>query len=169
MRIGTIGVVALLVAVSGRLPAQGSADAALESYPLTMPNIRKMVVAYERLDAALAADPALAKRLGGDEGAKSASDVITRLDREPVVREAIAGAGITTRDLVLTQFALLMAGVTDYAVQQGAKLPTARVAVANLQLYQQNRAELEQISARLRQLASWQSAEPEDTSDPDED
>jgi hypothetical protein len=172
MRIGTLVVITLLVAVQGRASAQaqGVADAAIETYPLTMPNIRKMAGAYERLDAALAANPALARRLESDDAAKSAADVIARLDREPVVREAIVGAGITTRDLVFTQFALLIAGMTDFAVQAGAKSPTAPVAVANLKLYQQNRAELGQISARLKQLASWQSLQAGDRSqDADQD
>lgn len=156
MRIGLVGVIALLVAVPGRAWGQGSADAALEAYLLTMPNIRKMATAYERLDAALAANPSLGRKLANDEGVTSVADVIAKLDHEPVVHDAIAGAGISTRDMVLTQFATFTAGVTDFAVRAGAPAPSAPAAVANLQLFQQNRPELEQITARLKQLASWQ-------------
>jgi hypothetical protein len=156
MRIGKLGVAAMLVVMPTRAWGQGAADAGLDTYQLTMPNIRKMAAAYERLDAALAANPSVSHSLEGDEGATSVADVIARLDGEPVVHQAIAAAGITTRDMVLTQFAVFTAGVNDFAVKAGAPAPTAPAAVANLELYRQNRTELDQITARLKRLASWQ-------------
>jgi hypothetical protein len=156
MRIGVVGVIAMLVAVPARAWGQGSADAGLETYELTMPNIRKMAAAYERLDAALTANPSVGRKVAEEEGVTSVADVIAKLDAEPVVKQAIAAAGITTRDMVLTQFALFTAGVNDFAARAGAPPPTAPAAAANLELFQQNRAELEQITARLKRLPSWQ-------------
>jgi hypothetical protein len=163
-------VIATLLTTPARAPAQaqGSADAGLETYQLTMPNIRKMAAAYEKLDAALAANPALAHKLESDEAATSTANVIAKLEGEPVVRQALAAAGITARDFVLTQFATFAAGMTEFAVRAGAPSPTAPAAAANLRLYQQNRAELEQITARLKELASWQALQAGDKSD-DED
>ena len=172
MRLGMLVVIATLLTVFDRATAlaQGSADPALEAYQLTMPNIRKMVAAYERLDSALEANPALARKLAADTGATSLADLMARLDREPVVRQAIAAAGITARDLVLTQLAMFVAGVTDVTVRAGAKTPTAPAAAANLRLYQQNRAEIEGMTARLKQLASWQALQAADEStDADEE
>jgi hypothetical protein len=159
--------VTMLLAAAGPAAAQspGSADAALEAYQLTMPNVRKMAAAYERLDAALKANPALADKLAKEEGASSAEELVTRLDREPVTHQAIAGAGITTCDLVLTQLATFSAGMTDYAVQAGAKPPTTPAAAANLRLYQQNRPEIEQLTARLKQLSSWQAVQADGDSE----
>lgn len=158
MRVGTFVVIATLLALPGRAPAQGqgSGDAALDAYQLTMPNARKMVTAYEKLDAAVTANPALAHKLESDEGASSTADVIAKLDGEPAVRQALAAAGITARDFVLTQFALFQAGLNDFAVGAGGPTPTAPAAAANLRLYRENKPELEQMSARLKQLASWQ-------------
>ncbi len=156
MRIGMLGAVAMLVAMPGRAWGQGSGDAGLETYELTMPNIRKMAAAYERLDAALTANPSVGRSVASDEGVTSVADVIAKLEREPVVHQAIAAAGITTRDMVLTQFATFTAAVNDFAVRSGAPAPTAPAAVANLELFQQNRTELDQITARLKRLPSWQ-------------
>ena len=158
MRVGMLVVVATLLAVPARASAQGqgSAEPALETYLLTMPNIRKMVVAYEKLNSAVAANPALAHKLESDEGATSTADVIVKLEAEPAVRQALAAAGITARDFVLTQFAMFAAGVNDFAVGAGAPAPTAPAAAANLRLYRENRAELEQMTTRLKQMASWQ-------------
>ena len=86
-----------------------------------------------------------------------------------MVRQAVAAAAITTRDLVLTQITTFTAGMADVAVRAGAKPPTAPAAAANLRLYQQNRAELEQITVRLNQLASVRAFQggdaPEDSDD----
>jgi len=167
MRTGTVVVGAMLLAMAGPIPAQspGSADAALETYQLTIPNVRKMAAAYERLDAALKANPPLAAKLASEEGARSAEELVARLDRDPVVRQTISAAGITTRDLVLTQLATYTAGMNDYAVKAGGKAPTAPAASANLRLYQQNRAEIEQLTARLQQLSSYQALQAGDDSD----
>jgi len=169
MRIGVLVVTALLLEMAGPAPAhsQGSADAGLETYQLTMANVRKMASAYEKMDAALKANPALATKLAKQEGASSVDEVIKRMDAEPVLRQAITGAGLSTRDLVLTQFAIVTAGVNDWAVKSGGKTPTAPAAAANLRLYQQNRAEIEAISARIKELESYQAFQAGDSEDRD--
>jgi hypothetical protein len=169
MRAGIVVGVAILLELVGPAPArsQSSADAGLETYQLTMPNVRKMATAYEKMDAALKANPALAAKLAKQEGASSVEEVIKRIDGEPVLRQAIAGAGISTRDLVLTQFATFTAGMNDFAVKSGAKPPTAPAAAANLRLYQQNRAEFDQLTARVKQLDSWKANQARDSNDGD--
>ncbi len=171
MRTGIVVVAAMLLDLAAPAPAQSqaSADAALETYQLTMANVRKMGTGYEKMDAALKANPALAAKLAKQEGASSVQDVVNRFDAEPVLRQAIAGAGLSTRDLVLTQFATFTAGLNDFAVKSGAKPPTAPAAAANLRLYQQNRAEFEQLGARLKQLESWQRFQADDGDDRDRD
>jgi hypothetical protein len=170
MRIGIVVATAMLLELAGAAPAhsQGSADKALETYQLTMPNIRKMVTAYEKMDAALKANPALAAKAAKEEGVSSMDELIKRLDGEPVVHQAIASAGISSRDLVLTQFAMFTAGMNDWAVTAGAKPPTAPVAAANLRLYQQNRPEIDQINAKLKQLESYQRNQTQDSEDRDD-
>ena len=159
--------VSVLLAALPVTPAagQGSAEAALKTYLLTMPNIRKMVKAYENLDAALRANPALKNKAAKGEDATSLDNLIAKYEKEPAIRQSYSSAGITVREGVLTQFALLSAGLNAYVVKQGGKPESTPAAAANLKLYQQNEKEIDQITAKLKTLASWQDEEGDDDSD----
>lgn len=155
-----VGVMAL---VAVQLPAS------LESYRLTMPNIRKMAAAYGRIDAALQAKPALAKSMTHAKAATSPEDLMARFDSDPVISKAIGWAGISSRDFVLTQLAMFTTGMTVAVAEAGGKAPTAPAAVANVQLYKQNRAEIEQITTRIKSLPSWQMIQTESGDDDDDE
>jgi hypothetical protein len=104
--------------------------------------------------------PDLAPRLDG-LGDKSLSEQIELLDGVPQVRGAISSTGLTTRDYVLTQGALLQAGMA-YAMTKGSGVPVdsivkqAGVSRANLEFYQKNEAEIGRLAkeaeARAPQL-----------------
>jgi hypothetical protein len=141
----------------------------LESYRLTMANIRKMAAAYGRIDAALQAKPALAKSMAHAKGATSPEELVARFDKDPVISKAIGWAGISSRDFVFTQLAMFTTRITAAAIEAGGMAPTAPAAVANLQLYKQNRAEIEQISARIKALPSWQMLQTESGDDDDDE
>ena len=145
--------------------SQGGTDAALATYALTMANVRKMAAAYEHIDDALKSNPAVAAKLAKGEGVTSAEQLIHLYQQEPVLQKAVASAGIDTRDLVLTQFALFTAGMNEYAAKSGGSPPTGKTAAANLKVYQQNRSEIDQITAKLKTLDSWQAQQGDDSDD----
>lgn len=162
MRTALLLLLSPLLVLPAAAQSRVTADAALETYQLTMPNVRKMAAAYEAVDATFKTNPSLGEKLSSGEEATSAENLVQRLDGEPAIHRAIVAAGITARDLVLTQFALFTAGMTDFAVKAGGKAPTAPAALANLQLYQQNRTEIEGITARLQKLESFKATKGND-------
>jgi hypothetical protein len=147
-----LAVLALSLA-STAATAQSQADADLEAISattLTMPKYKQYLDATVNLANAVAKHPGLAPRLDG-YGEKSLSEQIELLDGVPQVRGAISSTGLTTRDYVLTQGALLQAGMA-YAMTKGSGVPVdsivkqARVSRANLEFYQKNEAEIGRLA-----------------------
>lgn len=133
--------------------AQSQADAdlkAISATTLTMPKYKQYLDATVNLANVAAKDPNLATRLDG-YGEKSLSEQVKLLDGVPQVRGAISATGLTTRDYVLTQGALLQAGMA-YAMAKGTGVPVdsivkkAGVSRANLEFYQKNEAEIGRLA-----------------------
>ncbi|HEX2219318.1 MAG TPA: hypothetical protein VHG35_10990 [Gemmatimonadales bacterium] len=145
-------VVALSLA-STTASAQSQADAdlkAISATTLTLPKYKQYLDATVNLANVAAKDPNLAARLDG-YGEKSLSEQVKLLDGVPQVRGAISATGLTTRDYVLTQGALLQAGMA-YAMTKGTGVPVdsvvkkAGVSRANLEFYQKNEAEIGRLA-----------------------
>jgi hypothetical protein len=133
--------------------AQSQADAdlkAVSSYTLTLPRYKQYLDATVNLANVAAKNPQLAQRLDGF-GNKSLAEQVKLLEGVPQVRGAITATGLTTRDYVLTQGALLQAGMA-YALTKDAKMPLDRVikkagvSRANLEFYQKNEAEIGRLA-----------------------
>ncbi|MDQ2901074.1 MAG: hypothetical protein M3Y07_14940 [Acidobacteriota bacterium] len=91
----------------------------LSEYKLTMENVTKMALAAKSLNRSAAADPTLAKGLQGN-GNQSLEAFIQRLnDSPPKVIAAITGAGLSTRDYVLTLTSLLLSEKGNRLREQG--------------------------------------------------
>jgi len=134
-----------------RAQSQGDRDLKeVGSYPLTMPRYRQYLDALVNLARAAEQDPGLAAALEGSGGI-SLDQTVKRYDGVPVVRRAIADAGLTTRDFVLTQTAFLQTGMA-YALMKHGKLSpdsvvkTAKVSRANLDFYQKNEVEIKRLT-----------------------
>jgi hypothetical protein len=160
-------VMALVAIAVGQAMAQ-SPGPSLESYRLTMANIKKVAATYTRLDSLLQAQPALAASFAKQNEATSPEDIVAKVNANPVMSKTVAAVGISARDFVLTELVLFTTGMTAFAVQAGAPAPTAPAAIANLQLYHQNRAEIEQITAALKQLSIWHTLRPDENDESDE-
>jgi hypothetical protein len=159
-----------LILASGTAVAADPADAGLENYPLTMANVRKMAAAYEALDAAAKKNPAIAERLAQDDGTTNLAQLIAKCEGDPAIKAALASAGISARDAVLTQAALATAAGALYLQQQTGESPAGPpAAIANLAFYQQHLAELEPIGQRLQKLDILQPAEDEEGEEPADD
>jgi hypothetical protein len=133
--------------------AQSQADAdlkAISGYTLTIPRYKQYLDASVNLANVAAKNPQLGQRLDGF-GNKSLAEQVKLLEGVPQVRGAITATGLTTRDYVLTQGALLQAGMA-YALTKGGSLPPdsvikkSGVSRANLEFYQKNEAEIARLA-----------------------
>ena len=107
-----------------------------------------------------------------DSGEKSIEEQVT-LESNPQVKAAITSTGLTTRDYVLTQWALLQTGMA-YAMTRGTgatqddMIKKAGVSKANLEFYTQNEAEINRL-AKEAQARAPKLADGEDSGDADGD
>ena len=143
--------------------AQGNDDAkTLASYRLTMPTIRKLIAAQEKiLEAASSPDAKKwAKEMEGkSSGNMSLAELSALYERIPPIKQAIVSTGLSTREYVTAMFAFfqaaMVASMQDYAKQQGSKeagtVPPG-VAKENIEFVRQNKAEIDQISKRFEDL-----------------
>lgn len=131
-------------------------EPALDSYELTMPNLKKMVQAYEAIDAAAKADPEVAARLSeSDDDAAGIDALIARHEADPAIKRAFAAAGISARDGVLTLAAFATAAGAVYVRDQTGKAPEGSpTLLANVKFFDEHRVEIETLSGRLRKLGS---------------
>ena len=141
-------------------------ETALDNFALTMPNLTKMVQAYEAIDAAAQADPALTARLNENNDESIGIDaLIAKHDADPAIKKAFASAGISTRDGILTLAALATAAGRVYVKEQTGKEPEGSpTSLANVKFYEEHRGEIETLNGRLRKLESLNPERDEDES-----
>ena len=147
-----LAVVALPFATA---PAAGQSQAdadlkAISAYALTMPRYKQYLDASVNVATAAAKDPGLKAKFE-DFGNKSLSEQVKVMDGLPQIRSAITATGLTTRDYVLTQGALLQAGMA-YAMTKGTGMSvdsvakSAGVSRGNIEFYQKNEAEIGRLA-----------------------
>ena len=141
-------------------------DPALDNYALTMPNLQKMVQAYEAIDAAAQADPTVAERLNqNDDETTSIDALVAKHEADPTIKKAFASAGISPRDGILTLAALATAAGSLYVKERTGKEPEGSpTALANVKFYEEHRTEIETLNGRLRKLGSLNPDRNEDES-----
>jgi hypothetical protein len=99
--------------------AQAPADTGESSdgYVLTMDNVDAMLAAQKHLAAAEQADPSLDSAMNASE--EDGAQYAARLEATPALRDAIAKAGMTTRDYAMTSESLIAAMMTQGAIEAG--------------------------------------------------
>jgi len=151
--------------------AQSDADLkAISATSLTMPKYKQYLDATVNLANVAAKNPGIAGRMKGS-GEKSIAEQVTTLESDPQVRGAITATGLTTKDYVLTQWALLQTGMAygmtkASGVSQDEVVKKSGVSKANLDFYAKNEAEINRLAkeaqARVPKL-------PDDETDASED
>ncbi len=184
MRLHAIGSRALVIAALAVAPLSVHAqhasghtmsadDRALHSYTLTMDHLRKLkqvalnLVAYEK------AHPDEAQKYEDMSESDDATldQQIDHMASIPPMRKALASAGISARDYVLTSMTYFQAGMTaammdSYAKtkQQPPPLPY-NVNPANVAFVRSHKAEIEQL--KLGEAAQGAEADPSEAPDSD--
>lgn len=110
----------------------------------------KYIKAQEALMQAARSHPELENQEDPSD-AKTLDETIARLDKQPVLRAALASAGMSTRDYVLCSFALMQSSIYAWGVQmQGqkmwAKIPPG-IPTANTKWVIAHKAELEKLKS----------------------
>jgi hypothetical protein len=122
---------------------------AVSTTTLTMPKYKQYLDASVNLATVAAKNPGIGEDMKGS-GEKSIAAQIKALEGNPQIRGAINSAGLTTRDYVLTQWALIQTGMA-YAMTKGSGVSQeevvkkAGVSKANLDFYAKNEAEITRL------------------------
>jgi hypothetical protein len=151
----TVMALALPAAVA---EAQSDGDLkAVSTTTLTMPKYKQYLDASVNLANVAAKNPGIADRMKGS-GEKSIAEQVRTLDSDPQVRGAITATGLTTKDYVMTQWALLQTGMA-YAMTKGSGVSQdeivkkAGVSKANLDFYAKNEAEINRLAKEAQARA----------------
>lgn len=127
-------------------PADAGVDeAALAAYTLDMDKVERWQRAAENLEQLTAENPGLQESWDAEAAdAESFDDMLAQIGREPEVRRAIESAGLSLRDYVLTNLALLQAMVAQSALEMNPGSPAPEgVNPENVAFVRENRARLE--------------------------
>ncbi|HEX5437056.1 MAG TPA: hypothetical protein VFW98_07850 [Gemmatimonadaceae bacterium] len=140
-------------------------DRAMHSYALTMDHLRKSKQVMLNLAAFVKAHPDEAKKFEQQSGAdaKTLDGMIRQLDGIPPFKQAIAAAGLTTRDYLLTSMAFVQAGMIA-AMSKGtpSNLPYS-VNPANITFVRTHDADIKQLDLEGA-MRALDKAAPQDSS-----
>lgn len=145
--------VGLLVCFAAQAAAPAADDPDLQRVAQFRVNdqvMAKYIKAQEALMQAAKSHPELGNQEDQSD-AKTLDETIARLDKQPVLRAALASAGMSTSDYVLCSFALMQSSIYAWGVQmQGqkmwAKIPPG-IPTANTKWVIAHKAELEKLKA----------------------
>ena len=140
MRIRGPWVVALMLSTATPLAAQQpvNVDAAL-NFRFSASEIEAVVHARNRLARAIATTPGLGNQIvAASQGNPTVDQVIARLQQIPQVKQAYNNSGLTVRQGVLSELALMLTSRAFQESQQSTTDPAITPAMAaNLKLYKQ--------------------------------
>ena len=129
-------------------------DPEVANYELTMEKVRQAVDVLRAVSSDAETSAALDrefKELAKTKPKPTVADVTTLMERQPVVRNAISKAGLTTREYLLSSSAMSNAGLhmtLSRQTQSGAPPQTA-AQKANVALLENNRAEWQKLEAEI--------------------
>ncbi len=155
----TIGIAAAFALAMAAVPAGSAAQGqdpdarTLAAYRLSEATLTRFAAASKHLAAAArVAGDTLGEDDEDDEGAETIADIAAFYDRHPSLRQAIATAGLTSREYVIFMLTLFQAGMAAWLVeQQGwSKLPSD-IARENVVFYQRHKAQLDSLTAELKE------------------
>ncbi len=142
-----------LLAFAHFASAQSQSDRdlqAISAHQLTMPTYKKYLAAMVNLATAAQQNPKLASSMKESEG-WSLDQAVKAYEGVPEIRGAISKAGLTPRDFLLTQYAMLQTGLA-YGMMKEQKLSADSAATitkasrGNLSFFQQNEAEIQRLT-----------------------
>jgi hypothetical protein len=156
--------VAIQAGAARRAAAQSSEDEkAIGAYRLSMPALKKAGQATERMlelvlrDEGLARDlEARAREEGEGDDSQSIADIVAAYDKMPKLKGAITGTGLTVREFIVMQLAMMQAAlVVGFQDPENTGKPITipdGVSKENVAFVRANWAELQRMGARAQEL-----------------
>jgi type I restriction-modification system DNA methylase subunit len=95
----------------------------VRSFQLTEKKLDQFTQALRNMAEAVEKNPELAKQDNSLGSNASINDMVAAFDKIPPIKNAVETAGLSTREFVLFQMALMSAAMGHYLVKQGQKLP----------------------------------------------
>lgn len=150
----SIGIAAAVALAMAALPAGSAAQGqdpdarTLAAYRLSEATLTRFAAASRNLAAAArVAGDTLGEDDEDDGGAETIADIAAFYDRHPPLRQAIAGAGLTSREYVIFMLTLFQAGMAAWLVEQHGwdRLPP-EIARENVVFYQRHKAQLDSLT-----------------------
>lgn len=118
-------------------------------YRLTLETVRRVIDAERNLAVVTYRDPSLA----APNGTEPMAQQVAALEASPVLRDAVAKAGLTAREKVVARWVLTQARIAHGVIEGGAAQPevlgSIRIHADNVEFFRQNRDEI----ARLQKAA----------------
>lgn len=121
-----LAIFGLLICVGAHAAAPSADDPDLQrvaQFRLDDQVVAKYIKAQQALMQAAKAHPESSRNTGDEDNDKSLADTIARVSKQPLMRSALASAGMSASDYVLCSMALLQSGLYAWGVQsQGQKM-----------------------------------------------
>ena len=145
-----LAVMALSLPVAAEAQQSDADLKAVSATTLTMPKYKQYLDATVNLANVAAKNPGIAEGMK-DGGEKSIDEQVKMLESNPQVKAAVTSTGLSTRDYVLTQWALLQTGMAHAMTKNGGAsqedmMKQAGVSKANMDFYAQNEAEINKLA-----------------------
>jgi hypothetical protein len=133
--------------------AQSADERALAEYRLTMDKVDKYTAVLTKMFGHIRANPALAKEVDVEPNL-TLDQMARKIDSSPELSAAMGEAGTTSRDFILTQFALFQATmVVGFRKAGSAKDLPPGISQQNVAFYEQNEAEIIQKLETVQRMA----------------
>jgi hypothetical protein len=123
----------------------------LATFRLTTERVDKWGVAQRKLNELTSQNPEVIRNMTSLGPPKSLDEMVVRFDSQPSVHKAIAAAGLSPREYVLTMLTL-QRSMQGYFGRRAGRLrtPPAGVSGENIDFVEQHIAEIQQLMAELR-------------------
>lgn len=125
--------------------AAATAKSSPAEYVLTMDGVRRALEAERNIALAAGMDP----RIEVPTGTEPIDAQVAMLEAVPALREAVAKAGITTREQVVARSVLFQAGMAHGVIDAGEKAETVlssiRIASENVEFFRANREQIARL------------------------
>jgi hypothetical protein len=133
------------------------------TYRLTMPVMRKMARVQENIYTMITSTPALRSKYAALNEAtenepepNTLDEMVQRMERMPEMTRAITSAGLTTREYLTAMLSMVQAAMAlSFTQMEGparAKELPAGVMADNVAFLKANKAELDRLTARTKEL-----------------
>jgi hypothetical protein len=125
----------------------------VSAYTLTMPKYKKLMQAMLNIGKAVQKDSALGSAIE-DSGNKSLDQMTAAYNAKPQIRNAIAAAGITSREFAVGLMSLFQTGMSyglmkQYKMTADSVHKATGVSIANLEFYRANEAEIDRMTKQM--------------------